>query len=79
MKFKCCGDYYPCFECHYESVNHQPQVWSKEEWNTKAILCGVCKEELTIKEYIYSNNLCPRCASPFNPGCSKHYHLYFEK
>ena len=79
IKFKCCGDYYPCFKCHEESTDHQAHVWTKEEWNTKAILCGVCKEELTIDTYVRSNNLCPNCHSPFNPGCSNHYHLYFEK
>jgi uncharacterized CHY-type Zn-finger protein len=33
---------------------------------------------LGIQEYMDSNNTCPHCKSSFNPGCSKHYHLYFE-
>jgi len=79
IKFKCCGDYYPCYQCHEESTTHQPLVWQKEEWNAKAILCGVCKEELTISEYFNSDNHCPYCRASFNPNCNKHYHLYFEK
>lgn len=78
IKFKCCNDYYLCYECHKESVDHETKVWQKEEWNTKAILCGVCKEELTINEYFDSNNHCPHCNAAFNPKCSNHYHLYFE-
>src|SRR5690242_13410687 len=79
IKFKCCGEYYPCYQCHAESTDHPAQVWKKQEWDTKAVLCGVCKEELSINEYLRSNNICPHCGSAFNPGCSNHYHLYFEK
>jgi uncharacterized CHY-type Zn-finger protein len=79
IKFKCCGEYYPCYQCHEETANHKPKVWKKEEWGTKAILCGVCKEELTINEYLNSGNHCPNCLAYFNPNCSRHYHLYFEK
>jgi len=79
IKFKCCGDYFACYQCHEETVKHEPTVWKKEEWDAKAVLCGVCKEELTINEYLRSNNQCQYCGSVFNPGCSKHYHLYFEK
>lgn len=79
IKFKCCKKYYPCYECHQEAEIHTPQVWSIAEHNEKAILCGVCKHELTIAEYINSGNECTSCKSNFNPGCSLHYHLYFEK
>lgn len=78
IKFKCCGDYYPCYECHQETADHSPTVWSKDERNEKAILCGVCKTELTIQEYLDSENTCPYCKSLFNPNCSRHYYLYFE-
>lgn len=79
IKFKCCKKYYPCYECHKEAEIHTPQVWSVVEHDQKAILCGVCKHELTIKEYLNSGNKCISCKSNFNPGCSLHYHLYFEK
>ena len=78
IKFKCCDKYYPCSQCHEETADHPAQTWNKDEWNTKAILCGVCKSELTINEYMNSNDQCPNCRSAFNPNCSKHYHLYFQ-
>jgi uncharacterized CHY-type Zn-finger protein len=78
IKFKCCGEYYPCYNCHEEEAMHEAEVWKKNEFDTKAILCGVCKNEMTIREYLDSRNLCPYCDASFNPGCSNHYHLYFE-
>jgi len=78
IKFKCCDKYFPCFSCHEEEADHDSQVWPKAEFTTKAILCGVCGYELSIEEYQASGNSCPNCTTAFNPGCSKHYHLYFE-
>jgi uncharacterized CHY-type Zn-finger protein len=78
IKFKCCSNYYPCYECHAEEAGHTAQIWSKDERTTKAILCGMCNYELTIEEYFTSGNQCTKCHSPFNPKCSGHYHLYFE-
>ncbi|MBP0725377.1 hypothetical protein J5Y03_09275 [Bacillus sp. RG28] len=78
IKFKCCDSYYGCYFCHEEEADHQPIVWSKEEWGTKAILCGNCHKELTIREYQDCNYKCPNCQSHFNPRCKNHYHLYFE-
>ncbi len=78
IKFKCCNEYYPCYQCHEEEVDHPAQLWKKEEWVQKAILCGECKSELTIRQYMDSGNQCPNCGAAFNPNCMKHYHLYFE-
>lgn len=78
IKFKCCEKYYPCFSCHEEEADHKSEVWAKADFDTKAILCGVCGTELTVNEYQTSGNTCPKCNAAFNPGCSKHYHLYFE-
>jgi uncharacterized CHY-type Zn-finger protein len=78
IKFKCCGDYYPCFLCHEETAGHQAEVWGKAETDTLAILCGVCRHEMTIAEYQNSGSLCPNCGAAFNPRCALHYHLYFE-
>ncbi len=78
IKFKCCNTYYPCHLCHEEKVGHEPVRWSREEWDTKAVLCGVCRNELTILQYMNSQSVCPHCQSDFNPGCRNHYHLYFE-
>lgn len=79
IKFKCCNTYYPCFFCHEEEAGHRPQVWSKSEIYTKAILCGVCKHEMTVEEYKACKYECPSCKEPFNPGCKNHDHLYFER
>jgi len=78
IKFKCCDKYYPCFSCHEEETDHEHKVWPKTEFDEKAILCGACKKELSIEEYMASDNTCPHCSARFNPGCSNHYHLYFE-
>lgn len=79
IKFKCCGEYYPCLSCHADVANHPAQVWPQSEWNTQAILCGMCSTELTINQYMHSNNTCPNCQASFNPKCSLHYGLYFEE
>lgn len=78
IKFRCCKKYYPCYKCHNEAEDHKVAVWEKSEYDEHAILCGVCKHELTIYEYMNSER-CPNCASAFNPGCSNHYHLYFGR
>jgi uncharacterized CHY-type Zn-finger protein len=78
IRFKCCGTYYPCYQCHEETAGHAAVTWKKEEWDNPAIFCGLCKNELTINEYMSSGNQCPNCNGMFNPNCSKHYHLYFE-
>jgi uncharacterized CHY-type Zn-finger protein len=78
IKFKCCSEYYPCYQCHEETTDHEPLVWNKNERNVKAILCGVCRNELTIQQYFDCDNECPGCKAKFNPLCSSHYHLYFE-
>ena len=78
IKFKCCGRWYPCFECHAAVADHEPVVWPKTEADEKAVLCGVCGRQLSIREYVSCDPLCPSCGSEFNPGCRNHYHLYFE-
>jgi uncharacterized CHY-type Zn-finger protein len=79
IKFKCCGEYYPCFECHEETTGHPAQQWKKTEFAEKAILCGRCQTELIISEYLASGHQCQNCGGAFNPRCSLHYHLYFEQ
>ncbi|ROV91031.1 hypothetical protein VSDG_07677 [Cytospora chrysosperma] len=78
IKHKCCDQYYACISCHDALAHHPPQVWPQHERHTKAVLCGSCRAELTIEEYLSCGNMCPRCGVAFNPGCSKHYDLYFE-
>ncbi|HEV8592514.1 MAG TPA: CHY zinc finger protein [Pyrinomonadaceae bacterium] len=78
IKFKCCGQWYPCYECHAAVADHPTETWPSEAYNSKAILCGACGHELTISEYLTCNSACPSCGRAFNPGCANHYYLYFE-
>ncbi|MCB0487639.1 MAG: chromophore lyase [Cyclobacteriaceae bacterium] len=78
IKFKCCDQYFPCFSCHEETAGHAAVRWKKSDFNEFAILCGVCQTELTINQYLTSNNICPKCEARFNPKCANHYPLYFE-
>lgn len=78
IKFKCCNDYYPCYYCHQEEAKHPSEIWEKNEFDTRAILCGNCKNEMTIHQYLNCNNQCIFCDSKFNPKCANHNHLYFE-
>jgi uncharacterized CHY-type Zn-finger protein len=77
IKMRCCEAYYACIECHSALAGHPAQVWPRDLWHREAVLCGVCELEMSVVEYLESGNLCPRCATPFNPGCRNHYHLYF--
>jgi uncharacterized CHY-type Zn-finger protein len=78
IKMACCGIYYACKDCHEALASHAIQVWPRSQWESKAILCGVCGEQLTIHEYMQSGYACPHCAAAFNPGCRKHSAFYFE-
>ncbi|MGI8470238.1 MAG: CHY zinc finger protein [Pyrinomonadaceae bacterium] len=78
IKFKCCGKWFPCFECHAEFSNHAPQVWSFDEFDSRAVLCGGCGYQLAISEYFECDSTCPQCRRKFNPACANHYNFYFE-
>jgi uncharacterized CHY-type Zn-finger protein len=79
IKFKCCGKWFSCYECHAEQSDHAANVWAKTEFDARAILCGGCGHQLTVNEYLKSDSVCPRCRRRFNPGCANHYYLYFEE
>ena len=78
IKFRCCGRWYPCFDCHSESADHAASVWPADKFDEEAILCGACGTKLTIEQYSTCRSVCPACEARFNPGCSRHLHLYFE-
>lgn len=78
IKFKCCNNYFPCYQCHEEESDHTTQVWEKVDFEIKAIICGACKTEMSITAYKSSDYKCPFCSSNFNPKCSLHDYLYFE-
>lgn len=77
LKFGCCERYYPCFQCHDETADHARQPWPADRADEPAVLCGVCKTELLIRQYVQTDR-CPQCRALFNPGCSAHYELYFQ-
>ena len=78
IKFYCCQTYYPCYSCHDAVAEHTPMPWPSDQFDEKAILCGVCGWEMTITEYMNSHFSCPNCEAEFNPRCQNHYGLYFE-
>ncbi len=78
IKFKCCGNWFPCHTCHAELAEHPVELWAHADFDTSAVLCGDCGHQLTIREYLDCDSTCPRCRRQFNPGCANHYHLYFE-
>ena len=77
IPFRGCGEFYPCFPCHAETVAHPVSAWPAARFDERAILCGVCRTTLTISDYLESV-ACPSCAAQFNPGCSLHHSIYFE-
>ena len=78
IKMKCCGEYYACKDCHDALADHAAKVWPSSEFDQKAVLCGACGTELTVREYLACGNTCPVCGAGFNPGCRHHHHFYFE-
>ena len=78
IRFRCCGRYYACFECHAELETHRAERWSTDELETPGVLCGVCGTELTISAYLDSGFVCPECRAGFNPNCALHYDMYFD-
>lgn len=79
IKMRCCGVYYACKDCHNTLAEHDAAVWPRAEWNEKAVLCGACGIELSVRQYLDCGNVCPACSAGFNPGCRNHYHFYFER
>lgn len=77
IRFKCCGGWFPCMNCHAELAGHPVQLWPADEFDERAILCGCCGHQLAIHEYLGCDSICPRCSREFNPGCARHHHLYF--
>jgi uncharacterized CHY-type Zn-finger protein len=77
IRFACCGEYYPCHACHAETAGHPAEQWPVAARGERAVLCGACRTELTIAEYLEVDD-CPHCGAGFNPGCRLHTELYFE-
>lgn len=77
IRFPCCGEYYPCIECHEAVADHEATVWDADAGDERAVLCGVCGHELRIRAYLAADHRCPDCNAAFNPGCRHHAHFYF--
>jgi uncharacterized CHY-type Zn-finger protein len=77
IRFRCCGTYYPCSECHATVTDHPPERWPADTFDTTAVLCGVCGTELTVRAYLHCGDTCPHCEAAFNPGCRRHRDRYF--
>lgn len=77
IKLQCCGEYYACKECHDALADHELAPWPRDEFDLKAVLCGVCGSELSIDAYLGCDNSCPACGAGFNPGCRHHHPFYF--
>lgn len=78
IKFKCCGVFYACKDCHAELAGHPAVVWPVGEWDHAAVRCGACAAESTIRDYLDSGAICPACGAHFNPRCRNHHHFYFQ-
>lgn len=78
IKMRCCGVYWACKDCHVVLAGHAIAVWPRAEWDARAVLCGACGVEMTIRHYLDCEARCPDCGAQFNPACRKHWHFYFE-
>lgn len=77
LRLPCCGVWYACRACHDAQAGHAAEVWPEDRFGERAVLCGACRSELTVAEYLGSGHRCPRCRAAFNPRCAGHHHLYF--
>ena len=78
IAFRCCGAFYPCFECHAAVADHEADVWPASVFDHRALLCGACGHRFPIEAYLDSPGTCPDCETAFNPGCVDHHGRYFE-
>ncbi len=69
-----CGRYYSCYQCHDALEDHSFEPAPVTD--PQPVLCGVCGRALSLEEY--QRGHCPHCGHSFNPGCRKHYSMYFE-
>ncbi|MDO9374081.1 MAG: CHY zinc finger protein [Ferruginibacter sp.] len=79
IRFRCCNEYYACYYCHEECAGHAAQPWPASAYGTAAILCGKCRKETSITDYLQGKYTCPHCQAAFNPKCKNHNHLYFSE
>ncbi|KAL1584888.1 hypothetical protein WHR41_06659 [Cladosporium halotolerans] len=78
IKHPCCGRFYACISCHDALEKHTSAQWPIAQRDQYAVTCGRCKHLLSIHEYLESGSRCINCGADFNPGCKRHWDLYFE-
>jgi uncharacterized CHY-type Zn-finger protein len=78
VKMHCCRAYYACKDCHDALAGHALTPWPRTLWDEKAVLCGACGHEMSVRDYLACASRCPACAAEFNPGCANHYPFYFD-
>jgi uncharacterized CHY-type Zn-finger protein len=66
FRYKCCGLYYACVRCHEILAGHEIVIWDKTDYETLGVLCGICRTEFTIGEYLAGDDRCPNCKTAFN-------------
>lgn len=54
-----------CFYCHELEAGHPARIWLKAQFDANAALCGACGAELTIREYLDCQAVCPACRARF--------------
>ncbi|WP_256545953.1 CHY zinc finger protein [Halobellus inordinatus] len=79
LRFGCCETFSPCYTCHAETADHDPEPWPRGRFDEPAVLCGVCGATLSARTYLDGDDACPRCGAAFNPGCRRHHDQYFEQ
>ena len=77
IKFACCERFYPCHLCHALTAGHPARQWPVASAEEPAVLCGVCRSTMSIRDYLDAD-CCPCCGAEFNPGCRAHRDYYFE-
>ncbi|MES2153926.1 MAG: CHY zinc finger protein [bacterium] len=78
FRFACCDGWWPCHDCHDETAGHKAMPWPKSRHAQPSVICGVCRHEMTVAEYVGCNSRCPVCRAGFNPACKGHWPRYFE-
>lgn len=78
VRLPCCGRYYACHACHEALAGHPARPWPRERFGAAAVLCGLCRRELSVEGYLASPDACSHCGAAFNPRCRHHHPLYFQ-
>lgn len=78
FRFKCCHGAWACRDCHDEGADHDAKLWPRDD-PLPAVLCGSCGFAMTSQAYLArTQEQCPACEHPWNPGCREHEERYFE-